>query len=99
MRNTPPLAAPYRLRLPGPTRVPERVQQAIAALIVNHRGPEAHAVMGEVEAKLKPIFGTANDIMLFAGSGTAVVEGSLCPTPAPGARGPRAPRGPFSQPL
>jgi aspartate aminotransferase-like enzyme len=86
MRNAPPRPTAYRLRLPGPTAVPERAQQAIAQQLVNHRGPEAHALIAEVEARAKPIFGTANDILLFAGSGTAVMEASLANILAPGER-------------
>ncbi len=86
MRNAPPRPTTYRLRLPGPTAVPERVQQAIAQKLVNHRGPEAHALIAEVETRAKPIFGTANDILLFAGSGTAVMEASLANNLAPGER-------------
>ena len=86
MRNAPPRPTAYRLRLPGPTAVPERVQQAIAEKLVNHRGPEAHALIAEVERRAKPIFGTANDILLFAGSGTAVMEASLANVLAPGER-------------
>ncbi len=86
MQNMPPRPTTYRLRLPGPTPVPERVQQAIARPLVNHRGPEAHDLFAEVEKRAKPIFGTANDILLFAGSGTAVMEASLANILAPGER-------------
>ena len=47
----------YRLRLPGPTHVPDRVRQAGAQPIVSHRGPEFHAVLRDVQAMLRPIFG------------------------------------------
>jgi aspartate aminotransferase-like enzyme len=86
MRNTPPRPTTYRLRLPGPTPVPERVQQAIALPLVNHRGPEAHELIAEVERRARPVFGTRNDILLFAGSGTAVMEASLANLLAPGER-------------
>ncbi len=55
MRNLPNRPTTYRLRLPGPTSVSERVQHAITRPLVNHRGPEAH------ERRAKPIFGTALD--------------------------------------
>jgi aspartate aminotransferase-like enzyme len=97
MRNTPPRPTTYRLRLPGPTAVPERVQQAIAQPLVNHRGPEAHALITEVERRAKPLFGTENDILLFAGSGTAVMEASLANILAPGERVLIALNGQFSE--
>jgi aspartate aminotransferase-like enzyme len=74
--NLPPRPTTYRLRLPGPTTVPERVQQAIARPLVSHRGPEAHDLIAEVEKRARPVFGTGSDILLFAGSGTAVMEAS-----------------------
>src|SRR5258708_6544660 len=86
MRNLPHRPTTYRLRLPGPTSVPERVQQVIARPLVNHRGPEAHELIAEVERRAKPIFSTANDILLFAASGTGVMEASLANVLAPGER-------------
>src|SRR3954471_2802492 len=80
-------AAPrQRLRLPGPCPVPERVRQVIAATELNHRGPEFKAILKETEALAKPIFGTENEILLFGGSGTGVMEASLVNVLAPGER-------------
>lgn len=78
-------ALPYRLRLPGPTAVPERVRQALAAPVVNHRGPEFHALFAEIERRLRPIFGTAGPVLVFPGSGTGVMEGALANVAPPGA--------------
>ncbi|MFZ0819135.1 MAG: alanine--glyoxylate aminotransferase family protein [Candidatus Acidiferrales bacterium] len=77
---------PYRLRLPGPTAVPERVRDAMAQPVVNHRGPEFHAIYARVQELLKPIFGTSNEIFLFASSGTGAMEASLANVLAPGER-------------
>ena len=68
---------PYRLRLPGPTQVPARVRTAGAEPIVSHRGPEFHALMREVQAMLRPVFGAAGPILLFAASGTGMMEAAL----------------------
>src|SRR5437763_15399526 len=86
MQNTPPRPTTYRLRLPGPTAVPGRIRQAIAQEVVSHRGPEAHDLIAEVERRAKAVFGSANDILLFAGSGTAVMEASLVNILAAGER-------------
>lgn len=75
---------PYRLRLPGPTTVPERVRLALAQPVVNHRGPEFGAVVKEIESRLQPIMGTKNPVLLFAASGTGMMEASLANTMAPG---------------
>ena len=74
----------YRLRLPGPTAVPERIRQAGALPILNHRGAEFKALLAECQQRLKPIFGTAHSVLLFAGSGTAMMEASLANILSPG---------------
>jgi aspartate aminotransferase-like enzyme len=74
----------YRLRLPGPTAVPERVRQATALPVLNHRGDEFKAMLTECQERLKPIFGTANDVLIFAGSGTAMMEAALVNVLSPG---------------
>lgn len=79
-------ATGYRLRLPGPTEVPERVRQAMAGVMVNHRGPECRTAIGQAEEMIRPILGTANRILFFAGSGTGVMEAALVNVAAPGSR-------------
>jgi len=76
----------YRLRLPGPTAVPERVRQAIARPVLSHRGPEFVAILNRAEEMLKQILGTRNPVMFLACSGTGVMEASLVNTLAPGER-------------
>jgi aspartate aminotransferase-like enzyme len=75
---------PYRLRLPGPTEVPERVLQATAKPVLNHRGPEFAQQLGEVADLLRPVMGTKNEIMVFASSGTGVMEASVANALVPG---------------
>jgi aspartate aminotransferase-like enzyme len=74
----------YRLRLPGPTAVPERIRQATALPVLNHRGAEFRAILAECHERLKPIFGTAHDVLTFAGSGTAMMEAALVNILSPG---------------
>lgn len=74
----------YRLRLPGPTAVPERIRQATALPVLNHRGAEFRAILAECHERLKPIFGTAHDVLTFAGSGTAMMEAALANILSPG---------------
>src|ERR1700757_4279592 len=76
----------YRLRLPGPTEVPERVRQAIARVMVNHRGPECRTAIGEAEEMIRPILGTTNRILFFASSGTGLMEAALVNVVEPGSR-------------
>lgn len=74
----------YRLRLPGPTTVPERVRRALAAPALNHRGPEFRRIMEEVQSGLQSIIGTAGPVLTFAASGTGIMEASLVNTVSPG---------------
>ena len=76
----------YRLRLPGPTAVPERVRQAMARPVLAHRGPEFRAIFARAEELIQPILGTANPVLFFASSGTGMMEASLVNILAPGER-------------
>jgi aspartate aminotransferase-like enzyme len=77
---------PYRLRLPGPTEVPERVRQAIARPVINHRGPEFRAVLSRAEALIQPLLGTKNRVLFFASTGTGMMEAALVNIVIPGER-------------
>ncbi len=68
---------PYRLRLPGPTAVPEQIRNALAEPVVAHRGPEFKEVLTEASILAKPVLGTKNDVMVFACSGTGLMEASI----------------------
>ena len=63
-----------QLRTPGPTPIPERVQRAMAAPMINHRGPEFKALLAEVVSGLQWAFQTSNDILVFPASGTGGME-------------------------
>ncbi|WP_332812594.1 pyridoxal-phosphate-dependent aminotransferase family protein [Sphingomonas sp.] len=77
-------AYPYRLRIPGPISIPERVRSATAQPIVNHRGAEMRIVLGEIQRLIKPLFGTQAPVLVFGSSGTGVMEASLVNILAPG---------------
>lgn len=77
-------AMPYRLRIPGPTAVPERVRLASALPMINHRGPEFHDCFAEIDALIRPLFGTTGDVLFFAASGTGVMEAALANALRPG---------------
>lgn len=85
--DTPPiLADTYRLRLPGPIAVPERVRQAIARPVLNHRGPEFRTIWARTIAKLQPVIGTRQPAIILPCSGTGVMEAALINIVAPGER-------------
>jgi aspartate aminotransferase-like enzyme len=76
----------YRLRLPGPTSVPERVRQAIARPVLSHRGPEFTEILRRSEEMLQPVLGTRNRVFFFASSGTGMMEAALVNVLAAGER-------------
>jgi aspartate aminotransferase-like enzyme len=53
-------------------------------VVVNHRGPEFHDCFAEVQRRLRPVFGAARDALLFAASGTGVMEAAVVNFVAPG---------------
>jgi aspartate aminotransferase-like enzyme len=77
---------PPQLRIPGPTPVPERVQRAMAAPMINHRGPEFRALLPELETGLRWAFQTENDMLIFPASGTGGLESAVANVVSPGDR-------------
>lgn len=74
------------LRTPGPTPLPEQVRQALALDMVNHRGPEFAALLGETTQILKGLFRTQHELLLLTGSGTGGLEAAVVNTLSPGDR-------------
>jgi aspartate aminotransferase-like enzyme len=75
-----------QLRIPGPTPVPDRVNRAMAAPMINHRGPEFKALLPELESGLKWAFQTKNDMLIFPASGTGGLESAVANLVSPGER-------------
>lgn len=63
-----------RLLTPGPTQLPERVRLAMATDMLHHRKPEFGAIFHECAQKLKTVFGTSQEVLMLASSGT----GAMC---------------------
>ena len=71
-----------RLFTPGPTDVPPEVLNEMAKPIFHHRTPEFKAMFAEVNAGLKKLLKTDNDVLTIAGSGTAGMEAAIaCAVP------------------
>ena len=64
--------------------MPPRVLQAIAAPVINHRGPEFRAMYARCEELMRPILGTTEHPFFLACSGTGAMEASLVNILAPG---------------
>lgn len=65
------------LMTPGPTPVPAEVMLAMAAPIIHHRTPDFSAAFAEAIGNLKYVFQTEGDVLLFACSGTGVMEAAI----------------------
>ena len=74
------------LQIPGPTNVPDRVLRAMAALTIDHRGPEFAALARQVLAGLAWLCGTTGPVALYPSSGTGAWEAALVNTLSPGDR-------------
>ena len=74
------------LQLPGPTNVPDAVLQAIARPTIDHRGERFAEIYRSVARDLQPVFGTAEPVAIYVGSGTGGWEAALVNTLSPGER-------------
>ena len=74
------------LQIPGPTNVPEEVLRAISLPTIDHRGPEFQALGRRLLEKIKPVFATANPVLMFPATGTGAWEAALVNTLSPGDR-------------
>lgn len=71
------LEAANLLRIPGPTPIPPSVTRAMTKAMIGHRTKEAMDLLVGVKEKLKPVFGTKQDVTILAGSGSAGLEASI----------------------
>lgn len=74
------------LRIPGPTTLPASVREAGGRQMINHRGPEFRALLGRLQAGMRPYFGTTSDIAVLTSAGTGGLEAAVVNTLSPGDR-------------
>ena len=87
MRNRPTgHTGRHFLQIPGPTNVPDRVLQAIAAPTIDHRGPEFAELGKEIVGGMKRVLQTAGTVVIYPSSGTGAWEAALVNTLSPGDR-------------
>lgn len=65
------------LMMPGPVPMPETVRNAMTKQAMNHRSKDFGDCYAEIVKILKPVFGTANDMLVLSGSGTAGQEAAI----------------------
>jgi len=68
------------LLTPGPTPVCESTMLAMSRPIIHHRHPEFKGITGEVEAGLKKLFQTKQEVLILTSSGTGAMEGTIVNT-------------------
>src|SRR5438093_1505959 len=71
---------------PGPTPVPPQVLAALALPIVHHRSPDFRPTYQEVLERLKEVYRTSNEVLLYTASGTAGLESVVANLTSPGDR-------------
>ena len=69
---------------PGPAPVPPEVLLEMARPVIHHRTPEFSKALDEARARLKPLFGTNEEVILLASSGTGAMEAAVTNLMAPG---------------
>ena len=74
------------LLTPGPTPVPPEVLAAISQPVVHHRGPDFKPVYERALARLREVFLTERDVLLFAAAGTGAMESAVANLCSPGER-------------
>ncbi len=75
------------------------VLEAMAAPLIDHRGPEFAAVLGSIAHGLRPIFGTSGDVVVLGSSGTGGLEAAVANSFASGQKVLACPVGVFGRRL
>ncbi len=65
------------LMTPGPTPVPPAVLAAMSEPVVHHRSPDFQVVFERCLGRLREVYRTAGDVLLFTASGTAAMESAV----------------------
>jgi aspartate aminotransferase-like enzyme len=68
----------------GPTPLPPAVSQVMAEPILYHRAPAFVEIYARVLERLKGVFQTRNEVLMFAASGTGAMESAVANLIAPG---------------
>jgi len=67
----------HYLLSPGPTPIPNEVALAMSETMIHHRTPQFNKIFEEARNGLKKLFGTKNDVLMLASSGTGAMEASV----------------------
>ena len=75
---------PQNLRIAGPTPLPQAVRDAGGLQMINHRGPEFQALVTGTSERMRPAFGTTQDVLILTASGTGGLEAAVVSFLSPG---------------
>src|SRR5919201_2768535 len=86
LADVPSRAMPEKryLMTPGPTPAPPEVLAAIAQPVIHHRGPDFKKLYADCLGRLREIFRTESEVLLFGGSGTGAMESAVANICSPG---------------
>lgn len=80
------MAEKRHLLTPGPTPVPPEVLAAISQPVVHHRSPDFRPVYERCLTRLREVFRTQSEVLLFGAAGTGAMESAVANLCSPGER-------------
>src|SRR2546421_5532973 len=80
------MAGKQYLMTPGPTPVPPQVLAALAEPVMHHRGPDFRPIFERCLERLRAVYQSASEPLLFTASGTGAMESVLANLTEPGDR-------------
>src|SRR5919198_330133 len=84
MADGPNIFAKQYILPAGPTPLPPKVSQVMAEPMLYHRAPAFVEVYARVLERLKRVFGTRNEVLMFAASGSGAMESAVANLVRPG---------------
>ena len=69
---------------PGPTPLPPQVQAAMAEPLLHHRSPDFRALLRDTLSRLRTVFETEREVLMYTGSGTTAMESAVANLLSPG---------------
>ena len=80
------MSRPQQLLTPGPTAVPPEVLRALARPVVHHRSPDFAEIFAAAQERLRAVYRTENEVLVFTASGTGAFESAVVNLLSPGDR-------------
>jgi aspartate aminotransferase-like enzyme len=72
------------MMIPGPTEVPSRILRALSRPMVGHRSSEYADLQIQCQERLKRVYRTQGDVLIFTSSGTGGMEAGVVNVLSPG---------------